>query len=174
MSIDIKLSGQLYKLIIQDLVRPHSHAKERVGFCFGRLGSAEGTDKIVLLNRYHPVPDEQYVYDPTVGARIGADTMTWAMQEVYRGRASNEGIFHVHLHGHLGETRMSVTDSRELPRLIPGFQSVGREAPHGIIIFSRNHGTGWVWLPGANAAIQVSTISVIGSPVAVFARRGAR
>jgi hypothetical protein len=39
---------------------------------------------------------------------------------------------------------MSLTDSRELPKLIPGFQSVGPDAPHGIIIFSRNHGAGWV------------------------------
>jgi hypothetical protein len=80
----------------------------------------------------------------------------------------------VHLHGHLGETRMSPTDSRELPKLIPGFQSVGQEAPHGIIIFSRNHGSGWVWLPGSNAPVPATTISVVGNPVAVFARRGVK
>ena len=174
MTMDIKLSGQLYQQILRDLLRPHAFAKERVGFTFGRLGSAPDDRKIILLNRYHSIPDEEYVRDPSVGARIGPAALTWAMQAIYHGRSANEGLFHVHMHGNIGEPRMSVTDSRELPKLIPGFQSVGPDAPHGIIIFSRNHGAGWVWLPGSSASLQATTINVIGNPIGVFSRRGVK
>ena len=59
-------------------------------------------------------------------------------------------------------------DNREIPRLIPGFQSVGRDAAHGIIILSLDHASGWVWLPGDKHPVQAISISVIGVPLAVF------
>ena len=37
---------------------------------------------------------------------------------------------------------MSGVDARETPKMMPGFQSVGREAAHGIIILSLDHGAG--------------------------------
>ena len=37
---------------------------------------------------------------------------------------------------------MSGVDARETPKMMPGFQSVGREAAHGIIILSLDHGSG--------------------------------
>lgn len=174
MKVEIKLTGFLYDQIVADLIRPHPFAAERVGFVFARIGSLADHGKLILLSRYHSISDEHYVDDPTVGARIGSDAMTWAMQAVYHGRPAREGIFHIHLHGHNGETGMSRTDAREIPRLIPGFQSVGREAAHGIIILSSDHGSGWVWLPGHKDAISAEQISIIGAPVGVFERRAAR
>jgi hypothetical protein len=171
MRVDIKLTGFLYDRIMADLIRPHSFAAERVGFVFARIGSLADEGKLILLSRYHSIPDEHYVDDPSVGARIGRDAMTWAMQAVYKGRSAHEGIFHIHLHGHRGETGMSRTDAREIPRLIPGFQSVGREAAHGIIILSSDHGSGWVWLAGSKDAVLAGQISVIGATVGVFERR---
>jgi hypothetical protein len=174
MKLEIKLTGYLYDRMMADLIRPHPFAAERVGFVFARMGSLADQGKLILLNRYHSIPDEQYVDDPTVGARIGSDAMTWAMQAVYQGRPAHEGIFHIHLHGHSGESGMSKTDAREIPRLIPGFQSVGREAAHGIIILSSDHGSAWVWLPGHKDAKPADQVSVIGAPVGVFERRATR
>lgn len=168
MKVDIKLTGSLHREILQDLARPHPFAAERVGFAFGRIGSLANEGKLILLNRYHSIPDDQYVDDPTVGARIGSLALTWAMQAVYFGRSMREGIFHVHAHPHCGETRMSGVDSHEIPRIIPGFRSVGREAAHGIIILSLDHGSGWVWLPGRNESASASTVSVIGKPLGIF------
>jgi hypothetical protein len=173
MKIHIKLTGVLYGQIMADLVRPHPFAAERVGFVYGRMGSLND-GKLILLNRYASIPDAHYVDDPMVGARIGPSAMTSAMQEVYRGRGAREGIFHIHLHGHAGETAMSATDAREIPAMIPGFQSVGRDAAHGIIIVSPNHGRGWVWLPASTQGVEAAQISVIGAPVGVFERRSAR
>jgi hypothetical protein len=63
---------------------------------------------------------------------------------------------------------MGQVDRREIPKLMPGFRSVGREAPHGIIVLSLDHGAGWVWLPGRKEPVAADAISVIGKPVAVF------
>jgi hypothetical protein len=169
MKTEIKLTSRLYTEIIRDLTRHHPFAAERVWFVFGRIGSS---GQLILLNRYHSIPDDQYMNDPSVGARIGAEALTWAMQAVYQGRSTREGIFHIHLHGNKGETRMSGVDSREIPKLLHGFQSMGRDAAHGIIILSLDHGSGWVWLPGNNEPSRVYIINVIGVPIGVFEKGG--
>ena len=166
--IDIRLTGVLYNQIVHDLSRPHPFAAERVGFVFGRIGSLCDSNKVILLNRYHSIPDDHYVNDFTVGARIGPEAMTHAMQEVYYGRPQQEGIFHIHLHRHKGPTKMSKTDSCEIPNFIPGFQSVGRNSPHGIIILSEDHGSGWVWMPSSKEPVFARTITVVGKPLRLF------
>jgi len=173
MTVTIRITRALYASIIGDLVRPHPFAAERVGFTFGRMGSISSGGRLILLNRYHSIPDDQYVDDPTVGARIGSKALTSAMQAVYHGRPSREGIFHIHLHGHKGRTGMSGVDSREIPALMPGFRSVGPQAAHGIIILSLDHGSGWIWLPGEAERILAGTIAVIGAPLEVFEQEAA-
>lgn len=168
MSASLKLTGRLHNTIVQDLMRPHPFASERVGFVFGRVGSGPDGAKIVLLTRYHVVSDDQYIDDPEVGARIGPEAMTWSMQAVHRGRAQREGIFHIHLHPHCGPTGMSTIDQKEIPRVIPGFCAVGTSSPHGIIILSLDHGVSWIWFPGCANAVKAEQVSVIGAPIAVF------
>jgi hypothetical protein len=172
MKTEIKLIGNLYNQVLQDLARPHPFAAERVGFVFGRMGTLTDRGIVILLNRYHSIPDNQYIEDSTVGARIDSEAITWAMQAVYHGRPTREGLFHVHVHGHKGETGMSAVDSREISKIILGLQSVGRAAVHGIIIFSLDHGSSWVWLPACKEPRRIDCISVIGSPVWVFEREG--
>ena len=174
MKVEIRLTGSLHEKILRDLARPHPFAAERAGFVFGRVGSLANEGKLVLLTRYDSIPDDQYVDDESVGARIGSDALTWAMQAVYYGRPAREGIFHIHVHPHRGETRMSPVDRREIPKLMPGFQSVGREAVHGIIILSLDHGAAWVWLPGRKEPVAAGTISVIGKPLGVFEKGAGR
>lgn len=171
MKVEIRIPGWLRAQIVQDLSRPHRFAMERVGFACGRTGTLANEGKLVLLNRYHPVADDGYINDSKVGARIGSEAITKAMHLAYHGRPGREGVFHVHLHPVSFGTGMSSTDREELPRLMPGFQSVGREAIHGIIIISEDHGSGWVWMPGRREAVVADIVSVIGSPLGVFERR---
>ncbi len=168
--MEVKMTGFLYKALKADLARPHPFAAERVGFVFGKLGALSGDSKTVILTRYHSIPDDQYEEDDTVGARIGSEAMKTAMQAVFQGRTSGEGIFHIHIHDHPGPTGMSRVDTHGLPPMLPGFQAMGRSAAHGIIILSRDHGSGWVRLPGDEEAIRAATIAVIGSPVGIFKR----
>jgi hypothetical protein len=171
MMIKIKLTGALHTEMLQDLTRRHPFAAERVGFVTGRIGTL-AAGRLILLTKYHVIPDDQYLKDRKVGARIGSEAITWAMRAAYHGRGAHEGVFHIHLHGHNGQTGMSGTDSREIPAMISGFRSVGRDAAHGIIILSLNHGAAWVWLPGDEEPVQAASMAVIGSPIGVFDNRG--
>jgi hypothetical protein len=166
--IEIRIPGWLHVQMVQDLSRRHRFAMERVGFACGRTGTLGNEGKLVLLNRYHPVADDDYIDDPKVGARIGSEAITKAMHLAYYGRPAREGAFHVHMHPVSFGTGMSDTDREELPRLMPGFQSVGREAIHGIVIISDEHASGWVWMPGSREAVTADIVSVIGSPLKIF------
>lgn len=165
---EIRLTRKLYDIIRDDIARPHQFAAERIGFAFGKLGSQESAEPLVLLHRYVPVPDEQYILDPKVGARINGDAITEAMEQVMKYRIENEGAFHVHVHDHNGQPGLSGTDRREIPLLIPSFKTVGKGAAHGLIIFSRNHGISWVWMPGHQEPVTASRIVIVGAPLSIF------
>lgn len=165
---EIRLTRNLYNTIQQDLARPHEFAFERIGFVFGKVGNQTSSEPLVLLYHYMPVPDSQYINDPKVGARIDGEAITEVMQQVLNDRSKRVGTFHVHVHEHFGKPGLSSTDRKEIPLLIPSFQSVGKEAAHGLIIFSKDHGTAWVWLPGGQSPLIASRIVVTGSPLAIF------
>ncbi len=166
----IKLTGSLHAHMLKDLTRRHPFAGERVGFVLGRYGSLENSGSLVLLHRYYAIPDDQYIEDHAVGARIGRDAITWGMQAAYCGRQTREGVFHVHLHAHKGRTDMSGVDRRETPEVVRGFQTVGTEAAHGILILSLDHASGWVCPPGRDELVAASNVCVIGHPIRIFER----
>ncbi len=168
MNIHLKLTDALYRDVTRDLGRPHPFALERIGFVLGRIGTHTDESTIIYLTKYHVIPDEHYIFDRAVGARIGPEAIVWATQAAFHGRPLKEGIFHIHLHSHNGVTAMSATDAREIPKLLPGFRSVGREACHGIIILSLDHGSAWISLPDKTELIAAKSINVIGAPIRIF------
>lgn len=165
--VHFKLTAALYRETLADLLRPHPFAKERNGFLLGRTSDLGCGRILVLLAQYKAIPDGHYVQDESVGARIGREAITSAMQDVYEGRPVRLGIFHVHLHLHKGQPGMSGIDRHELPALLPGFQSVGRDATHGVIILSSDHASAWIHRTGGDL-VRASSISIIGSPISVF------
>ncbi len=154
MPVTIQLPRKLYEGMLADLRRPHPHAAERIGFLYGRL-----TTLIIVMTRYVPVPDEQYVVDYTVGARINGDAIRAAMQGVLD---SGDGVFHTHLHEWPGRPSFSPTDDEELPNLIPAFRAVGRDQAAGLFLLSPDSAISDVWLPGARGPERASRISVVG------------
>lgn len=165
---EIRLLRSVYDAIRQDIARPHAFAWERIGFAYGKLGNFTGDEPLVLLHQYEPIPDEQYVEDESVGARIDGEAITAAMQNVLDHKAARVGAFHIHVHDHAGPTGLSKTDRAEIPLLIPSFKSVGKEAAHGLIIFSHDHAMSWVWLPGKQEPVVASRIVVVGAPLSIF------
>jgi len=123
MKVHIKLTGALHTEILRDLKRPHPFAAERVGFVFGRRGTLAGEQCLIVLTRYHSIPDDQYLEDHAVGARIGSEALTSAMQAVYLGRPAREGIFHIHMHCHSGEPIPQLREIENL--LIESFDMLG-------------------------------------------------
>lgn len=157
MPIAIHLPRGLYQEVLADLRRPHAHAAERVGFLYGRLAPAGAS--LVVMTRYVPVLDEQYVVDDTVGARISGDAIRAAMRGVLD---SGDGVFHTHLHEWPGPPTFSRTDDEELPRLIPAFRAVGPTQATGLFLLSPDSAIADVWLPGARVPERAARISIVG------------
>lgn len=163
---EVRITRDLRKEVITDLMRPHEFAEERVGFLFGKF--VPGTPGLVLLSRYVPVPDEQYEPSEEYGALINSEAILTTMQSLRDRRGTFECAFHVHVHGHKGPPRLSESDKRSLPKLIPGFQRMSPDAAHGILVFSLNHGRAWVWTVGEPGPCLASRIAVIGALIELF------
>ncbi len=146
-----------------DLVRPHAHASERVGFLFGQLISPNGP--VVLMTRYWPVPDHQYVRDSLVGARVHGDAFRTAMQSALD---EGEGVFHTHLHDAPGCPQFSPVDRCELHRFIPAFQAVSCGQAAGLFLFSSDAASAAVWLSGKNLPERAARIVSVGFPLRFY------
>jgi hypothetical protein len=163
MSVMIRLTQKLHEEMVADLRRAHPHATERVGFLFGRL--AAGKNPLVLMTHYRPIPDEQYIEDEHVGARINGNAIRGAMQA---SLDTGDGVFHTHLHEWSGRPGFSFTDERELPRLVPGFQAVARAQANGLFLLSPDSAIADVWLSGDLSPTRASRVSVAGYPMRFF------
>jgi hypothetical protein len=124
-----------------DLLRPHEFAAERVGFISVKATLAYES-LVLLIQDYQPVADRDYVYDPSVGAMIGSEGLRHALETAL---LSPVGIFHVHLHHHLGSPRFSRTDLSEYRNFVPDFFKVRPSMPHGAILLSLNDVCGLCW-----------------------------
>jgi hypothetical protein len=164
MKVGIRIARQVFDEALGDVLRPHPFALERVGFLWGRFAPAESSC-LVLLNDYTLVPDDEYVDDSTVGARINGAAIRAALQ---RALTTGEAVFHFHVHSHNGPPGLSRTDSSELARLMPSFTAVSRAAVHGAIIGSIDSASGWVWPAHTRGAEQATSVSVIGFPTTVW------
>jgi len=140
MRIEIRLTRVLYEQVLKDLLRPHPHADERVGFLSAKLGSLGGKGMLVIFTNYFAVPDSNYMYDPEVGARINGASIRTVMQRILD---TKEGAFHVHIHSFLSNGRLvfSRTDMQDLLHLI-----TQTDRSYAARSFSRRRITGFSWL----------------------------
>lgn len=161
--ISARISEVIYDRVMTDLRRQHPFAAERVGFL--SVKQTVVNDTVLLFAReYFSIPDDYYVCDYTVGARIGGDAIRFAMQQVLDTR---RGMFHLHLHEHVGRTNFSGTDKFELRKLIPSFQRVGRELCHGALVFSEDDCRCLVLPPYATSFVA-ARVSIITAPIAIY------
>lgn len=168
MALSVRIPSVLLSRVREDLARPHPFAAERVGFLTTSLKRYNDED-LVLVTDYHPVADEDYVDDPTVGARIGERVIDAA---IARAADDGRGVFHVHAHLGSGLPRLSRTDLRELPGLIRPLRIVGKQQAHGIFLLSDDSATAWTWLPGERDPLVPDRISVAGRPMIFILRDG--
>lgn len=156
MPIVIHLPRDLYVGVLVDLRRSHAHAAERIGFLYGRL--TQGEVSLIVMTRYVPIPDDQYVVDDTVGARINGDAIRAAMQGVLD---TGYGVFHTHLHEWPGTPSFSRTDNEEMPKLIPAFRAVAPNQATGLFLLSPDSAIADVWLPETMESERAARISII-------------
>lgn len=148
-----------------DLVRKHPFALERVGFVTVR--AAQGHEHTVLLAQdYHPVADEDYLPDRSVGAMIGQEALRKALEIALLNPV---GVFHIHMHelpGLTGRLWFSGTDLREQLRFVPDFFKVRAGMPHGAIVLSPYSAAGRAWL-APNKIAPIAEFNVMDSQIKV-------
>ena len=165
MRVRVRIPRELYARVRDDLARRHEFAYERVGFLSAKLGNAASDRPLVLLTDYHPVPDDQYVDDPSSGARINSVAIREAMQRVLD---AGTGGFHVHCHEHRGRPGFSSMDLEETPRVISGLRVAGQTQAHGMLLLSNDHCIAHVWMPGSDESVVATGVSVVGYPLELF------
>jgi hypothetical protein len=159
--VHFRLLRALYEIIRQDLHRPHPHAAERVGFVTAKIGNGAGLPKLVIAAECKAVPDERYIRDPLIGARIDGKAILAAMQ---LARSHGCGLFHTHMHPHKGHPRLSRPDIRELPEIVQSVRNVAPSQAHGLLLLSYDRCTAFVLLPGEDLLHEVNHVTVVGYP----------
>jgi hypothetical protein len=162
MRIRFKMTSRLLSEIMQDLVRPHIFAAERVGFVACRIGSLASSGIVVLAHSYLPVKDDDYVDLPGPAATMNSSAIRKALQFSYH---NNAAMFHIHMHGHVGTPDFSHVDERECARFVPDFWNVQPEIPHGAIVLSSDSATGKCWYPRVPKPISIAEFVFVGSCV---------
>lgn len=162
MRVLFKVGDRLLERVRHDLTRPHEFAAERVGFFVCRAASLSPEGVVILAHDYRPLEDEDYVDDPTVGAMMGSSAIRKALEFALNNKA---GMFHVHLHEHLGRPRFSRTDASESAKFVPDFWNVRPEMPHGALVVSKDSFYGMCWYPGMAVPTEIAEFVVVGSPM---------
>jgi hypothetical protein len=158
--ITLRIPDTLFHEMLCDLRRPHEYAYERVGFMCCRQ-SALRSGNLLLAYKYKPIRDDQYLEDRTVGARFDGSSIREAMQTALTEGSS---VFHVHLHEHRGQPRLSGTDIREMQQIMPCFVNLRPDRLHGALVLSVDSAFARVW--GIDLAPQGQTpdrLSLVGS-----------
>jgi hypothetical protein len=165
MTRDFRLPRQLYNSIQKDLSCPHSFAYERVGFIFCKEA---GDGKVLIATHYDPVDNEDYIEDDYVGAKINSTAIRKAMQ---RSLNTGEAIFHVHAHDCFGLPSFSEVDQKSLSEMVPSFQKINPNIPHGAVLFSADACIVAVWPKGKHDPSFCEYVSVVGFPMSVWRYR---
>jgi hypothetical protein len=164
MNLLFKMNWSLRRAAIEDLKRPHTFAFERIGFFHCRAASSRA-GLIVLAEAYSPVADDHYVKDTTVGARIGSAAIREALQA---SLTNGFGIFHAHMHEHMGRPRPSRTDIVESCKLMPDFFNVTPSMPHGTLILSEDSAIGLCWNGQSPSPSPFDRIEFVGAPLRII------
>jgi hypothetical protein len=162
MKIVFRMTASLLAHVRTDLGRQHPFAAERVGFLSCRVGVLKPSGWIVLAHDFHPIADDDYLRDRSVGAMMGPAAIRKALQFAFNKEVS---MFHVHMHEHRGNPWFSHIDLRENANFIPDFWHVRPHMVHGAIVLSLDSMAGQCWHPQSPERLRITNFSVVGVPM---------
>lgn len=165
MRVAFKITRDLLRRALDDLSRPHGFAAERVGFFSCRVGALRPRGWVVLAHNFHPLDDDDYLRDRTVGAMMGPGALRKAMQIALNREVC---MVHVHIHGHKGEPWLSKVDLRETAKFVPDFWHVRPHLVHGAIVLSVDSCAGLCWHPQYSEPLRFTDFSIVGAPTSVI------
>jgi len=161
MTVQLRIGRKLLEAVHADLSRPHAHAAERVTFLSCRPSEIAAAGLLLIGVGVHPVAEEDYERDLTVGAMLGPGAFRQILQFAYNTSVT---VFHVHRHEHHGRPWFSNFDLEEAKKYMPDFSKVRPGFPHGIIVLSHDSAAGLVWLP-PSGVVRLSRITITGYPM---------
>lgn len=155
--MQLRMTQEIHQKIRSDLRRFHPFAYERVGYTFIRpLGN-----DVLVVTGYESVPDEFYIKDKTVGARIDHRGIVLAMK---RADKNKEGILHTHVHGGFGFPQFSLDDEVDHCNFVRSFKNSNPQMPHGFLLLSKDKMRARIWMPGHKDYSDLYKYSIIGLP----------
>jgi hypothetical protein len=157
----IRLRRALFDAMRADLHRSHRFAYERVGFLYGKMETLSQGTVLILPTEYLPVRDDDYVNDPSVGARINRTSIFGAIEKVL---ATGQCGLHVHCHEHSGQPGFSATDVAMLRGFSPALHGVQPQTRHGGLVLSHDGAAALVW-DCEQAALVTARVSIVGAPL---------
>lgn len=158
--MQLRMTQAVHKEMRSDLRRSHPFAYERVGYIFVR--PVGGT--VLVATGYEPVPDEFYIKDKTIGARIDHRGIALAMK---RADMNKEGILHAHIHIGRGFPRFSRDDIADHPNFLRSFRNADPKMPHGFLLLSNDKMMARVWAPGNESYIDIFRYTIVGLPLSL-------
>jgi len=162
MTLHLRLTGKLFERLHDDLSRRHQHSAERVAFMSCLAATMKDGTLALLGAGFHPVADDDYERDPSVGAMLRASAFRNVLQIAYNCPVS---MLHVHRHEHRGMPWFSDVDLREAHKYVPDFWKVRPGFPHGILVLSHDSAAGLIWMPDSGVPSRLRRISLVGAPM---------
>jgi hypothetical protein len=163
--IELRIPRDLLVKMRTDLRRPHPFADERVGLLTIVSVDAGFAGTLLLARDYISIPDDGYVEDASVGARINTSGVRLAVKLAHAGQRLRLGLVHVHLHSHSGLPVYSSTDRREIPRFVQGLVNVNNRGTHGFVVLSDDGATASFQLPGSTTSASADVVTEVGDPM---------
>lgn len=122
----------------------YRHGRESV--VFGLVSDARVAGRHLLLVRsIHSLPDGAYVPDAQHGAKWSGGAMFPILNHALDQKL---GVVMFHTHGGSGRVGLSTDDLQSAHRLLPTFENLIPERPHGSVVFNQTSATGVFVLPG--------------------------
>jgi molybdopterin/thiamine biosynthesis adenylyltransferase len=161
----LRIPKHFKDMMMADLKRTHLFAAERVGFFSTTSTSAGSSFDIITVTGYNSVPDEDYIDDPSVGAKINSNAIRSVMQRII---STGHGAIHVHLHEHTGKPSPSFTDLDSLPNLAKSFLNANPKTACGYLIMSKDNFFCSLYQAGTSNIIPVAQMTVVGYPMEFY------
>lgn len=156
--IQLRIPQSINQKMWSDLRRSHPFAYERVGYAFIKLAS----ESVVVITGYESVPDEFYIKDKTVGARIDHRGIALAMK---RADKNKEGILHTHIHTKNGIPKFSRDDEADHPNFLRSFRNAEPTMSHGFLLLSTDKMMARVWNPKSESHLDIFRYTIVGLPL---------
>lgn len=142
---------------LKEAVKPTGH-RESIAFALvSHARTRHGL--LVLVRKVVSLPPEAYVATADHGAKWKGEAMLPILNEAL---ATNSGIVLFHVHQPRGAVGLSSDDRQSARQLLPVFQNLLPNRPHGSVVFSADHVAGMLLLPDNDEITEDLSLRWVG------------